>query len=428
MFNRSANVKVRSRRGLYRSARGRLAMVGGAVLCIAAVAGVEAAGASAKHSLVTLTEIDYYNSGASQTALPPILKACGAENGAKIDRQVVNQASLVPELIKDVSARAVPNLMLIDNPNIQQFAATGALVPLKINTKGSFPSVVAAGSYQGKSYGFAPGVNDLALYYNKAMFAAAGITSPPTDWAELQSDAKTLTHGNVYGLAFSAPNEEEASFQFEPFFWSNGGELNKLDSPDGVAALTYWDTLVNDGYVSKSVVTWTQADVEEQFAAGDAAMMVNGPWQLPVLATSPPSGGFDTAPIPAPTAGGKVVSPLGGEMWTVGRSSSAKEKAAEGVVKCLVSKKESVVWSKVDGYLSSNEAGAKAQAAANPLLQAFADEISTARARTGPPADLGPNYNTVSQLLWTAIQSALDGSQTPTAALQTAQSSLPSGV
>jgi multiple sugar transport system substrate-binding protein len=115
-------------------------------------------------------------------------------------------------------------------------------------------------------------------------------------------------------------------------------------------------------------------------------------------------------------------------MWTVGRSSSAKEKAAEGVVKCLVSKKESVVWSKVDGYLSSNEAGAKAQAAANPLLQAFADEISTARARTGPPADLGPNYNTVSQLLWTAIQSALDGSQTPTAALQTAQSSLPSGV
>jgi multiple sugar transport system substrate-binding protein len=318
--------------------------------------------------------------------------------------------------------------MLIDNPNIQQFAATGALVPLKISTKGSFPSVVSAGTYQGKSYGFAPGVNDLALYYNKAMFSAAGIASPPTDWAELQSDAKALTHGNVYGLAFSAPDEEEASFQFEPFFWSNGAELNKLDSPDGIGALTYWDTLVDDGYVSKSVVTWTQADVEEQFAAGDAAMMVNGPWQLPVLAKSPPSGGFDTAPIPAPTAGGKVVSPLGGEMWTVGRSSGAKEKAAEGVVKCLISKKESVAWSKVDGYLSSNEAGAKAQAAANPLLQAFADEIGSARARTGPPSDLGPNYNTVSQLLWTAIQSALDGSQTPTAALQTAQSSLPSGV
>jgi multiple sugar transport system substrate-binding protein len=427
MFNRSANVNGRKP---HRSARGRLAVVCGAVLCIMVAAGVgpAGAGASAKHSLVTLSEVDYYNVGTTEAALPPILNKCAAENGAKVDRQLIPQASLVPELIKDVSARQVPNLMLIDNPNVQQFAATGALVPLKISTKGSFPSVASAGSYQGKTYGLAPGVNDLALYYNKAMFTAAGITSPPTDWAELQSDAKLLTHGNVYGLAFSAPDEEEASFQFEPFFWSNGAELNKLDSSGGIGALTYWDTLVNDGYVSKSVVTWTQADVEEQFAAGDAAMMVNGPWQLPTLATSPPSGGFGTTPIPAPTAGGKVISPLGGEMWTVGKSSGAKEKAAEGVVKCLVSKSESVAWSKAAGYLSSNEAGAKAQAAANPLLGAFVDEIGTAQARTGPPSNLGPNYNTVSQLLWTAIQSVLDGSQTPTAALQAAQSSLPSGV
>jgi multiple sugar transport system substrate-binding protein len=427
MVNRSANGRVRNRRS---AARGLLAAFGGAALCIIVAAGVgpAGAGASAKPSLVTLSEIDYYNAGATETALPPILNKCAAANGAKIDRQVIPQASLVPELIKDVSARAVPNLMLVDNPNVQQFAATGALVPLTISTKGSFPSVASAGSYQGKTYGFAPGVNDLALYYNKAMFAAAGITSPPTDWAQLQSDAQALTHGNVYGLAFSAPDEEEASFQFEPFFWSNGGELSKLDSSGGIGALTFWDTLVNDGYVSKSVVTWTQADVEEQFAAGDAAMMVNGPWQLPTLAASPPSGGFGTTPIPAPNAGGKVISPLGGEMWTVGRSSAAKQKAAIGVVKCLVSKSESVAWSKAAGYLSSNEAGAKAQAAANPLLQAFVSEIGTAQARTGPPADLGPNYNTVSQLLWTAIQSALDGSQTPAAALQAAQSSLPSGV
>jgi multiple sugar transport system substrate-binding protein len=93
----------------------------------------------------------------------------------------------------------------------------------------------------------------------------------------------------------------------------------------------------------------------------------------------------------------------------------------------MVSKKMSVKWSNLDGYLSSNEAGAKAQVAKNPLLKAFGTEITTARARTGPPAYLGKNYNTVSQALWTAVQAALSGSKTPSQALQAAQSSLPKG-
>ena len=40
---------------------------------------------------------------------------------------------------------------------------------------------------------------------------------------------------------------------------------------------------MDDGSMSKSVVNWTQADVNDQFMAGKAAMMVNGPWQLPAL-------------------------------------------------------------------------------------------------------------------------------------------------
>jgi multiple sugar transport system substrate-binding protein len=31
------------------------------------------------------------------------------------------------------------------------------------------------------------------------------------------------------------------------------------------------------------VVNWSQSDVEAQFQAGNAAMMVNGPWRLPLL-------------------------------------------------------------------------------------------------------------------------------------------------
>jgi multiple sugar transport system substrate-binding protein len=407
---------------------GRLSLMVAALACmIAAAAGVTSAGAATAHkSLVTLTELDYYDTPPDSTALPKLLNACAAQAGAKIQRQSVPQADLVPKLLQDVSAHSFPNLGLLDNPDVQQFAATGAIVPLTSSTKGLFPSIVSAGAYKGKTYGLAPGVNTIALYYNKSDFKAAGLT-PPTTWAQLKSDASALTKGTTEGLAFSAPDEEENSWDFEPFFWSNGAELNKLSSSAAVGALTFYDSLVSDGSVSKSVVTWTQADAEAQFAAGEAAMMVNGPWQLPVLDTSAVKGNFGIVTIPVPAAGDHPITPLGGEMWTVGRSGGAKQKAAQAVAACMVSKKKSLQWSELDGYLSSNEANAKAQVAKNPLLKAFGEEIVTARARTGPPANLGPNYNTVSAALTTAVQAALSGSKTPAAALQAAQSSLPSG-
>jgi multiple sugar transport system substrate-binding protein len=406
---------------------GRLFVAGIALVAVSVGIATASAGAATAHkSLVTLTELDYYDTPPDSTALPLLLNACAKQAGAKIQRQSVPQAELVPKLLQDVSAHSFPDLGLLDNPDVQQFAATGAIVPLTGSTAGLFPSIVSAGAYKGKTYGLAPGVNTIALYYNKADFKAAGLT-PPTTWAQLKSDATALTKGTTEGLAFSAPNEEEGSWDFEPFLWSRGGSLVKLDSSAAVAALSYYQSLVTDGSVSKSVVTWTQADAEAQFASGDAAMMVNGPWQLPLLDKSGVKGNFGIVTIPVPAAGDHTVTPLGGEMWTVGRSGGATQKAAQAVVQCMVSKKMSVQWSNLDGYLSSNEAGAKAQVAKNPLLKAFGTEITTARARTGPPADLGKNYNTVSQALWTAVQAALSGSKTPAQALQTAQSSLPKG-
>ena len=197
----------------------------------------------------------------------------------KIEREQVPRTQLVPKLLQDAAARSLPDLVLADNPDLQQLASTGGLVSLSANglsTTGLYPSIVAAGSYQGQTYGIAPGVNDLALYYNKDLFTKAGLTAPTT-WAELTADAKALTSGARKGIAFSAAATEEGSFQFEPFFWSAGANLSNLDSSQAVQALTLWKTLVSDGYASKSVVNWSQSDVEAQFQAGNAAMMVNGP-------------------------------------------------------------------------------------------------------------------------------------------------------
>ena len=113
------------------------------------------------------------------------------------------------------------------------------------------------------------------------------------------------------------------------------------------------------GSASKSVVTWTQADVNDQFMAGNAAMMVNGPWQLPTLNANKDLN-FGIVPIPVPSASAKPVTPLGGEVWTVGRSNPEREAKAVAVVKCLLSRRRAPSGQKEVGYIPSNqEAAAK---------------------------------------------------------------------
>ncbi len=114
---------------------------------------------------------------------------------------------------------------MLDNPDMQQIAASGALTPLSdygISTAGYAPGILQAGTYKSKIYGLAPTVNSIALFYNKDVLTKAGIT-PPTTWAELQADAKKLTSGSQYGIALDANATYEGSWTFLPFMWSNGG-------------------------------------------------------------------------------------------------------------------------------------------------------------------------------------------------------------
>jgi multiple sugar transport system substrate-binding protein len=391
-----------------------------AALPLLALAGCGSGSGQNGSSVTTLTETDYYGAAPQNTQIQGVLNECGAQVGVKVVHQQVPREQLMPKLLQQASARSMSDLALVDNPDLQQLAATGGLVSLSqagLSTDGLYPSIVAAGSYQGQTYGIAPGVNGLALFYNKDLFATAGL-NPPTTWDELTADAKILTGGSRHGIAFSAVGTEEGSFQFEPFFWTAGADLKDLASPQAVQALTLWKTLVDNGSASKSVVSWSQADVNAQFAAGNVAMMVNGPWQLPGL-NAKTGLHFGTVPIPVPSASAKPVTPLGGEVWTVGHSNSAREQKAVAMVKCLLGPDRSLEWSKDAGYIPSNQAAAAQLGQSDPQLAAFVTEVGTAQART---AELGTKYPKVSAALWTAIQACLAGGKTPQAALTQAQS------
>lgn len=367
----------------------------------------------------SITELDYYADEQGSAAWQKILDACATQSGIKIERQKVPTDQMLPKVLQGASSKTLPDLLFTDNPTLQQVAATGALTSLDtygITTDGYYDSIVKAGTYQGKVYGVAPGVNGLALIYNKDLLTAAGV-EPPKTWDELKAAAAKLTKDGKYGLAFSAIPSEEGTWQFLPFFWSNGAELSQLDSAQSVKALQFVADLVNSGSASKSVVTWNQNDVADQFVAGNAAMMVNGSWNLARL-DEQKALHYGVVPIPVPQAGAKPVVALGGEVGTVPVTGGPTQQAAGKVLSCILSEPTMLEWSKAHAYIPSKTATAAKFGANQPAMQAFVDEVGTARSRT---AELGEKYPKVSQALADALQAALTGKQPADQALKAAQ-------
>ncbi|GAA2975271.1 sugar ABC transporter substrate-binding protein [Streptomyces drozdowiczii] len=353
------------------------------------------------------------------------LARCGKRLGVTIEQQSVPAAQVMTKALRMASSKSLPDVLQLDASEMPTFAEAGGLIPLKdleLTTKDIPEGIVNFGSYEGTYYGAARTVNTLALFYNKDTLDKAGLKVPAT-WAEMRETAKKLTHGRQYGLALSAGGAEDGVFQFTPFMWSNGGDETKLDSPEVAGALDYWKSLLKDGSLSKSTVNWTQADVNDQFMAGNAAMMINGPWQVETLIAKKGLN-WGIAEIPVPEAGDDSVGPLGGGVLTVPNTGDEeREKTSAKIIGCMSGEQEQITYALNSWMVPANEKAAAEWRTKVPELDALADQVATARSRT---ARLGARWSSVSLALQSAFQSALTG-ESSEAALTRAQKRATSG-
>lgn len=376
-----------------------------------ALAACSSSGSAAPKGKTAITVEDYFVPPADPV-VDKIYTSCAAATNTKVTVEHVAGAGLIAKVLQQASSKTLPDVLMLDNPDVQQIAATGALSPITnygITSAGVAKGVVDSGTYKGKLYGLQPIANSIALFYNKDIFTKAGLT-PPTTWAELTSDAKALTTAKTYGFAFSGVNTFEGTWQFMPFMWSNGGSEATLSSTANTQALAFLTNFVTSGTASKSVDSWSQSDVNNQFIAGKAAMMINGPWQIPALQAT---AGLNWAyvPIPAPTAGDVSQSPLGGEDYTVPNTGDkAKQAAAGKFVACILSAKNETLNATANNELPTNATAAAAFAQSNPSLAPLVTIIKNGRSRT---ALLGANWPKAATTIYTAEQLALTGKASP---------------
>jgi multiple sugar transport system substrate-binding protein len=359
-------------------------------------------------SVKSLTVLDYYNNDPDKSLVQKGLDSCATQLGITIQRETVPGDTLIQKVLQQASSKTLPDVLMLDNPDVQQIAATGALAPLNdlgLSSDGVIKGMTDATSYDGKLYGLAPVTNTIALFYNTQMLKEAGV-QPPKTWDELKAAAKKLTKPGRYGMAFNANATYEGSWQFLPAMWTNGGDETDLNSPAVAEALQLWVDLVKSGSASKSVINWTQGDAKDQFVAGKAAMMINGPWQIPALQKTP-NVKWDVVTFPLNKPDQTPVAPLGGEAWTVPlNKDQAKQQKAADFVKCLNSDENELAWAKARFTIPTKTALLDEYVKEVPSMKAFTEQVKTARARTGK---LGDKWPDAAKVIYQAIQLALTG-------------------
>ena len=391
--------------------RSFLAVAGVASLALTACSGGgngSAVGSKSGGDVKTLTVLDSYNNDPDKSILQDSIDKCAAAVGVSIERTTVPGKDRMQTVLQRSSSRTLPDVLMLDNPEVKDVAATGALSALEdynVDTTAFAGNSLDAVTQDGKVYGLPLPADTLGLFYNTEVLAAAGV-KPPKTWAELKAAAAKLTKGDQYGLALSAAATYEGSWQFLPFMWTNGGSETNLDTPEVKEALQLYVDLVKSGSVSKSVVNWTQADVKDQFLAGKAAMMINGPWQIPALETKP-NVKWDSVQIPINKPGQTPTAPLGGMVWTVPMTGDkAKMAKAAEFVQCTGSKDSQMNLGKARHTVPVRADLHEEYVKEVPTMKTFTEQVENARARTGK---LGKDWPKAATTIYTAVQLALTG-------------------
>jgi multiple sugar transport system substrate-binding protein len=391
-----------------------LAAAGGLVACSSSGDGTTA---GAGHYTVW-DPYPQYDKGSEWVKL---LDTCGTQAGVTVERTGFDTTDLTSKVLLAAQQGNPPDVLVVDNPVVSTLAEGGVLTSTaenKLDTSAIAPNLLAAGQGGGKTYGVPIGANTLALYYNKDVLTKSGVDiAAVKDWASLTAALAKVKAAGKKGITFSAIGTEEGSFQFLPWFWGAGATLTKLDSAEGVSAVSLWTDWLKNGYAPNSVINNTQTTSWQEFAGGDYAFAENGTWQL----ANAKKAGFAYGIIPIPgKSGGTAPAPTGGEFVSIPvQKDTGRYAASQKLVNCLTSTDNSLTTTTTLSYIAPTEQVQDKQVAANPDLSVWVKAVKAAKGRTGD--NLGTKYPKISEPMWGAVQAALSGSKSPQQALTDAQ-------
>jgi multiple sugar transport system substrate-binding protein len=276
------------------------------------------------------------------------------ETGAKVDVEVIPWTTLQTRVLNAVTSNTGADVMEIGNTQAPSMAASGGFVEFtpsvfkKIGGESKFVQTsLAETGLEGKTPISVPVYAGVyALAYNKADFAAAGISHPPTNWTELMEDGRKLATDGRYGLAIDGSDATDASHWAFMLGEQAGNPLyTKSGKPDfatpkmAKVLQNYIGMFASDGIVNPANAQKGNQPLSE-FANNHAAMTIGQgvATSLTQLGMKSSDFGISGFPVlsPLPPGGKPIESHIAGINLAV-RQSTSHMAASLALVKYLTS-------------------------------------------------------------------------------------------
>ena len=248
----------------------------------------------------------------------------------------------------------------------------------------------------GKVIGIPALVDNLAVVYNKTLFAKAGLTPPGPGWtwAQFQADAKKLTDpaAKQFGTAYVTPGTEDTVWHWEALLWEAGGQIltadNKKAAFDSAAGLQSLNTLRTMAVTDKSMyLDPTDQAYANLFNSGKIGMLVTGPWDLSGF----PNVHYGVQVMPSyPGSSGGHQTISGPDNWVVFNNGASQVSAAEKFLLWLTAPAQVKYWSLHTGDLPTRQSvGYRGLQPADELGAARREHIrrQPGQRQAGPAAD-----------------------------------------
>ncbi|WP_439946868.1 ABC transporter substrate-binding protein [Streptomyces sp. BBFR109] len=349
----------------------RAAAVGAVTMSLALAAsacgGGSSTGGGSNDSPKTLT---YWasNQGTSievdKKVLQPELDKFEKQTGIKVKFEVVPWSDLLNRILTATTSGQGPDVLNIGNTWSASLQATGALLPWdaknfeKIGGKDRFvDSALGSTGVQGQDPAAVPLYSmAYALYYNKKIFADAGISKPPATWAELVADGKKIQAKGKNVLGAEGANVSENIHHVFVFAKQHGADFFTADGKpdfanDGTVAAVkqYVDLMAKDKVIPQGNAEYAQNQSVSDFAKGNTAMLLWQSASANLKNQGMSEDDYGIAPVPVqsgtPGAGAQVNSMVAGINMAVFKNTHNLDGATQ-FVKFMTSDDEQKILNK----------------------------------------------------------------------------------
>jgi len=369
------------------------------------------------------TTLTYWatNQGASleQDAeiLQPELDKFEEQTGITVELEVIPWTDMTNNTLAAAVSGQGPDVVNIGNTNATTFQTTGAFMPFDdeaLKTLGGedhfVDSAFGTAGPPGSPVTSIPLYSQVyALFYNKQMFADAGL-EPPATWEDLVSVAQTLTDpaAGTWGISVPAGTVNNNMHMSFIFTEQNGGspfddEGNPTFTTDEMVTgvKQYVDLMSEYGVTPPGTVEYTSGTQSAQdFATGKFGMYFGQTSATSVLATNgmdPDQYGI--VHVPWPEGGEEIGSFVAGTNISI-FASSKKQDAALEFVKFMTSEDEQLILNKAYGTLPAVEGVEAAAFESDPeKLEQWQDIL----ANYAKPLPLVPNVSAFQANVGTAV-------------------------